>query len=184
MPTWNEVVDEIKEAHETRPSAFDEVRREYLCDLAEYTDREVILYSSGWLEIDSDSPQMSMTDTDVHGFMQTIHDFNSEELDLLLHSPGGSAEVAEQIVTYLREKFDDIRIIVPQAALSAATLLSCAADEVVMAHHSALGPTDPQMIIPTETGRRWVAAQSIIDQSEEVNDRSRREKIFIIIPQS
>ncbi|MCL9812590.1 SDH family Clp fold serine proteinase [Natranaeroarchaeum aerophilus] len=171
MPTWGEIIDEIQEAQDTSPSPFDRVRQKYLEKVADETGREVLLYSSGWTELDVDSPQFSITDTDVQGFMETISRVDSDELDLILHSPGGSTDVAEQIVTYLREKFSSIRIIVPQAAMSAATLMCCAADDVVMGHHSALGPTDPQMRIPTKTGQRWVPAQTIVDQFNEIDDK-------------
>ena len=171
MPTFGGVIDEIQEVSDKQESAFDQVRGKYLQQVADETGRDVILYSSGWTEIDQNSPQFSITDTDVQGFMETISDLDSNELDLLLHSPGGSTEVAEQIVGYLRSKFDSIRIIVPQAAMSAATLICCAADEVVMGHHSSLGPTDPQMLLPTKTGQRWVPAQTIVDQFEEVDDK-------------
>lgn len=171
MPTWGEIIDEIKEEADTSPSAFDKIRRKYLRHVADVNERNVILYSSGWNELEIDSPQFSITDTDVQGFMETISDLNSNDLDLILHSPGGSTEVAEQIVTYLREKFTNIRIIVPQSAMSAATLMCCAADEVVMGHHSSLGPTDPQMRIPTKTGQRWVPAQTIVDQFEEIDEK-------------
>jgi hypothetical protein len=171
MPTWGKILEEIKEEQDIRPSSFDKVRRKYLEQVNEITNRAVILYSSGWNEVDSDSPQFSVTDSDMQGFMQTINTIESNKLDLLLHSPGGSTEVAEQIVTYLRAKFDSIRVIVPQSAMSAATLICCAADEVIMGHHSSLGPTDPQMLIPTETGRRWVPAQTVVDQFEEVDEK-------------
>jgi len=171
MPTWGKIIEEIQEENESRPSAFDKVRRKYLQEISDVSGNEVILYSSGWTEIDADSPHFSISENDVHGFMQTINGIKSDQIDLLLHSPGGSAEVAEQIVRYLREKFDYIRIIIPQAAMSAATLMCCAADEVLLGHHSSLGPTDPQMLIPTETGRRWVAAQSIVNQFEEVDKK-------------
>lgn len=171
MPTWGDIIDEIQEVEDTSPSSFDKVRRKYLKQVADETDRDVILYSSGWTELDVDSPQFSINDTDVQGFMETISNIDANELDVILHSPGGSTDVAEQIVTYLREKFSELRIIVPQAAMSAATLMCCAADEVVMGHHSALGPTDPQMRIPTKTGQRWVPAQTIVDQFEEVDKK-------------
>lgn len=171
MPTWGKILEEIKEEQDTRPSSFDKVRRKYLEKVNEVTDRSVILYSSGWNEVDSESPQFSVTDSDMQGFMETINNLESDELDLILHSPGGSTEVAEQIVTYLRAKFDSIRVIIPQSAMSAATLICCAADEVIMGHHSSLGPTDPQMLIPTETGRRWVPAQTVVDQFEEVDEK-------------
>lgn len=172
MPAWNQILDEIKEEHETRPTVFDKVRRNYLRELSNYTGREIILYSSGWTELNFDSRDFSITDSDIHGMMQTIHDFDGEELDIILHSPGGPPVVAEQIVNYLRSKFEDIRVIVPQSALSAATLICCASDEVIMAHHSSLGPTDPQLRILTKQGYQWVPAQTIVDQFDEVEEKA------------
>lgn len=171
MPPFGAIIDEIQEVGDTQDSAFDQVRSKYLSEVADITGRDVILYSSGWTELDVNSPQFSITDTDVQGFMETINGLDSDDLDLILHSPGGSTEVAEQIVNYLREKFDSLRIIVPQAAMSAATLVCCSADEVVMGHHSSLGPTDPQMLLPTKTGQRWVPAQTIVDQFDEIDNK-------------
>lgn len=42
-----------------------------------------------------------------------------------------------------------MRVFVPLAAMSAATMWAMAADEIVMAAHSQLGPTDPQVNLPT-----------------------------------
>jgi hypothetical protein len=42
----------------------------------------------------------------------------NDNLDLLLHTRGGSAEATNAIVTYLRQKFNHIRVIIPQAAMS------------------------------------------------------------------
>ena len=82
----------------------------------------------------------------------SLHGLTGKELDLILHSPGGSLEAAEQIVTYLRSKYDNIRAIVPQNAMSAATMIACACDEIMMGKHSALGPIDPQITVPTQVG--------------------------------
>ena len=66
-------------------------------------------------------------------------------LDLILHTPGGNPTATEGIVKYLHSRFgDDIRVIVPQMAMSAGTMLACAAREIVMGKHSCLGPIDPQ----------------------------------------
>jgi hypothetical protein len=97
--------------------------------------------------------------------MEAVHGLGGgPNLDLVLHSPGGSAGAAEAIVTYLRSKFDHIRIIVPHMAMSAATMIACAANEIVMARHSFLGPIDPQLLIQTGLGPRYVPAQAILDQ--------------------
>jgi Serine dehydrogenase proteinase len=49
-------------------------------------------------------------------------------------------------------------------AMSAATMISCAANEIVMARHSFLGPIDPQLLMQTGLGPRYVPAQAILDQ--------------------
>ncbi len=97
----------------------------------------------------------------------------NKKLDLILHSPGGSPTAAEGIVTYLRSRFEHIRVIVPNLAMSAATMVSCAADVIVMGKHSFLGPIDPQLLLSTPLGMRSVPAQAILDQF----DRAQRESV-------
>lgn len=99
--------------------------------------------------------------------MEVIHGLKGPNLDLIIHSPGGSPGAAEALVHYLRSKFDNIRVIVPHMAMSAATMISCAADEIVMGKHSFLGPTDPQLMLPTGEGIRAVPAQAILEEFEQ-----------------
>jgi ClpP class serine protease len=73
---------------------------------------------------------------DIQGFMEAASNIEERELDLVLHSPGGSAEAAESIVNYLRKRFDNIRVYVPLAAMSAATMIALSANEIVMGQHS------------------------------------------------
>jgi hypothetical protein len=115
---------------------------------------------------------LSITANDIHGFMEAVHGLTGRDLDLIIHSPGGSAEAAEAIVLYLRSKFDHIRVFVPHMAMSAATMLACAADQIVMGNHSFIGPIDPQLQIQTPLGVRIVAAQAIIQQFEMAQTES------------
>lgn len=82
-------------------------------------------------------------------------------LDLVLHSPGGDPNAAASIVQYMRSKFDSVRVIIPLAAMSAATMWSLAADSILMGKHSQLGPIDPQ--VPNPQGQ-MVPAASILRQ--------------------
>lgn len=167
LPTWGELLKELMQLqHEgDHTVACDILRRKYLASLHELTGRNVIIYASKWLSPGAISPDLlSITDEDVHGMMEVLHGLKGDSLDLILHSPGGSAEATEAMVSYLRSKFDDIRVIIPQAAMSAATMLTCAANRVVMGKHSSLGPIDPQMILETPLGRKAVPAQAILDQ--------------------
>lgn len=141
MAGWDEV---LKELNETMSQA-DFVRRKYLKRLAEYTGRNVIAYYSGFLNKPNDS-NLDINDLDMTGFMNTLRGMDcSKGLDLILHTPGGSPASAEAIINYLRSKFDkDIRVIVPQIAMSAGTMMACSAKTIIMGKQSSLGPVDPQ----------------------------------------
>ena len=104
--------------------------------------------------------------SDIQGFMEAVSNVRERELDLIIHSQGGSAEAAESLVEYLRKRFDHIRAFVPVAAMSAATMMALSADELVMDEHSQLGPIDPQFIISTPEGVRSAPAKAILNQFE------------------
>jgi|TARA_R110001599_G_C12254744_1_gene659935 hypothetical protein len=142
MPNWNEVLDEIN--HEGRFSPLDIIRHKYLKLLNQKTGRNIICYYSGWLQ----KPEFpsSIDDNDKNGLMTTIHGLDhSLGLDLILHTPGGNVAATESIVHYLRTIFnDEIRVFVPQIAMSAGTMIACASKEIFMGKESNLGPIDPQ----------------------------------------
>jgi hypothetical protein len=140
LGSWNDV---IKEVYETQ-SQYDYVRRKYIKELSEYTGRNTIAYYSSWLNKQANN--IDINDADMTGFMNCVHGMNcSKGLDLVLHTPGGSPAAAEAIVNYLRVKFNsDIRVIVPQLAMSAGTMIACASKEIIMGNQSSLGPIDPQ----------------------------------------
>jgi len=144
---------------------YDGVRRKYLARLHRHTGSNVILYASGWLQKNDAPPELiSIGDEDIQAFMEVSQGLEDDRLDLILHSPGGSPEAAEAVVFYLRQRFSYIRVIVPQLAMSAATMIACAADEIVLGKHSFLGPIDPQLVLQTSVGTRAVPAQAILDQ--------------------
>jgi ATP-dependent protease ClpP protease subunit len=145
MPTREEIAGEIDNL---KNSGQDTIRKKYLQNLHEVTKRDTIIYFSSY-NIQKPFPvppeALSISQNDIQGFMASLHNLKGKELDLILHSPGGMLEAADQIVQYLRSKYKHIRAIIPQNAMSAATMLACASDEIVMGKHSAIGPIDPQM---------------------------------------
>jgi hypothetical protein len=66
-----------------------------------------------------------------------------KRLDLVLRSTGGLAEFPWRIVSVLRAFCDEFEAIVPRAAMSGATHIAIAADNLVMSPLSALGSVDP-----------------------------------------
>lgn len=172
MPTWGQILKEIGDTanHLSQSgvpsiSPHDLVRRKYLDALARKTGRPTILYATAWTTsaVRNVSPELiSISNEDTHALMETVHGISGPALDLILHSPGGSPSAAEAMVQYLRTRFDDIRVIVPHMAMSAATMLACASDLIVLGKHSFLGPIDPQLIMQTSLGQRAVPAQAIV----------------------
>lgn len=167
MPALNEIQQQILKK---KGEAQDDVRRSYLKRLARHTGRDTIIYATAFTSNKGSGipgPVMSVSLEDVQAFMSALHGLTGDKLDLILHSPGGSLEAADQIVQYLRSKYTHIRAIIPQNAMSAATMIACACDEIVMGKQSALGPIDPQFTLSSETGPYTVPAQAILDEFEQ-----------------
>ncbi len=168
MPIWSEILHELGESHGDGGNPdFDRVRRKYLFELNRCTNRSIILYSSGWIQKNPPNYHAYINDDDIHALMEVTYGLGGTNLDLILHSPGGSPEAAEAIVSYLRSRFSEIRVIVPNLAMSAAAMISCAADKIIMGEHSFLGPTDPQISIPTSQGSFMVPAKAILNEFEK-----------------
>lgn len=166
MAGRNEIAEEIERY---RSTGQDLVRRKYLRELSEYTGNDTIVYAATFVpHVPGISGELlSLNSNDIQGLMTCLHGLSGDKLDLVLHSPGGSLEVTEQIVQYLRAKYNYIRAIVPQNAMSAATMLACACDEIVMGKQSAIGPIDPQITIPNPNGSTLqLPAYSILEDFE------------------
>ena len=150
MPNWSDVLTEIQRERDAATAhaaqAVDAIRRKYLAQLHQYTQRNVIAYYSGFLS-KPDILQADINDEDKNGFMMAVHKLDrAKGLDLILHTPGGSIAATQSIVDYLHQMFgNDIRAIVPQIAMSAGTMMACSCKSIIMAKHSNLGPTDPHL---------------------------------------
>src|SRR5918992_1481032 len=66
-------------------------------------------------------------------------------IDLILHTPGGLVLAALQIAKAIKKHRGKVSVFVPHYAMSGGTLISLAADEIVMSEHAVLGPVDPQL---------------------------------------
>lgn len=92
-----------------------------------------------------------------------------ENLDLMIHSPGGNGTTAEKIVEMCRKyTTKEFRVIVPNMAKSAATIIALGADKVVMGYCSELGPIDAQKFINVGGVTQQLSAQSFISARENL----------------
>ena len=73
-------------------------------------------------------------------------DYGGRKLDVIVHSSGGSIDDAYNLARLFRRYGKDrLTFVIPRWAKSAATLLICAGDEILMTPVAELGPLDPQI---------------------------------------
>ncbi len=171
MGSWNNIRLELENARLPNGNPdFDRVRRAKIRDVANHTGRPLVIYAADFLneaKVAACGGEVNLDFRDKNGFLECIQALDGTSLDVLVHSPGGLAEAAESIVKLLRNKFSDIRFIVPSIAKSAATMLVLSGNVLIMDELSELGPTDPQFQILRGDGSPVFApAQAIIDQFE------------------
>lgn len=98
----------------------------------------------------------------VRPMYQHLRDIGKcERLDLYLYSVGGATDVPWRIVSMIREFADELTVLVPYKAMSAATMISIGADSIVMGTKGELGPIDPQLQIARGADGGTVSQQQI-----------------------
>lgn len=106
----------------------------------------------------------------VPPFVDALADVpDGDPLDLMVASSGGDAEAALRIAKLCHASRDDFRVVVPDQAKSAATMLALAAERIVMSETSDLGPIDPQIFMPVRG--HFVAAKDIVSIVEDLEKR-------------
>jgi hypothetical protein len=137
-------------------------RQSLIARIESLTKRRLIVYVSNL-----NHPESSIFREDIAPFHELIVNLEPDsDVDFLIQSPGGDPNAAEIIVHTLLSKTRHLRVVVPQAAKSAATLISLAADEILMSNTSELGPIDPQITIPTAFGYVFRPAQAFLNGLE------------------
>lgn len=99
-------------------------------------------------------------------------------IDLLLHTPGGDIDAAEKLMSILRLRvgIGRLRVVVPDFAKSAGTLMAIGADSIVMSDTSELGPIDPQVtFVDGEGDGAAQSVQTYLDAYEKVSEDFRRD---------
>jgi hypothetical protein len=83
---------------------------------------------------------------DFWGALRRREQFSGiQTLEILVHSPGGHANVAYRLAKYFRGHCKHLNILVPMQAKSAATLFCLNADTIYMGEFAELGPLDAQI---------------------------------------
>lgn len=146
MPTWREISQSLGAV--SKEGVLINLQHKYLQLMKQYTGRNIIIYYSAFMQ----KPGLAgaeINDNDKNAFMQMVASIPKEErqkgLDLVLHTPGGEIAATESLVYYLKSIFkNNIRVVVPQMAMSAGTMIALSSKEIIMGKESNLGPIDPQ----------------------------------------
>ncbi|MBU1148383.1 MAG: hypothetical protein KKD11_08550 [Candidatus Omnitrophica bacterium] len=151
------------------PKDRDSLQKELLKKIQDKSGRKTISYLANFK-----THPFNMISFDDKSYLVLLMDSvsnNAEEIDFILHSPGGFAESVEMMVKLLRSRFKKVRFIIPHTAKSAATMLALSGNEILMSSSAELGPIDPQV-----SGAISGPAQSIIDGFEDIKKTVEKEK--------
>ncbi|HXR34251.1 MAG TPA: hypothetical protein VN830_11120 [Verrucomicrobiae bacterium] len=121
----------------------------------------------------------TMGSNDIPSFEAILNSVSgAEQINLVLHSPGGDATVVEKMVDMCRSHLSgahrQFRVIVPNIAKSAATVLALGADKILMGYCSELGPVDPQVPIAVSGITQWVSALAFVESRDKLMDEIAR----------
>ena len=109
-------------------------------------------------------------ETSVWKTLQLL-DGSPDELDVIIESPGGSADAAYKIMKMIRSCVKTVRVFIPRRAKSAATLLSIGADEIVVHTIGELGPLDVQ--VPEHTEHDSLSFMSALNHHRAIEEVER-----------
>jgi hypothetical protein len=120
-------------------------------------------------------PRSSMNFSDIPAFADLLASVSgAEQINVVLHSPGGDPTIVEKMVDMCRSHLSGehrlLRVIVPNVAKSAATVLALGADKILMGYCSELGPIDPQVQIAVSGITQWVSALAFVESRDKLMD--------------
>ncbi len=142
-----------------------------MADISSIRKRPIICYISNVLNpIVASNTSISIDNGDDAPFIEMLKAIpdNEKDVDIILVTPGGSAETVDYYVKKLRERFDRIGFILPYMAMSAGTIFCMSGEELIMDEAAFIGPIDPQ--VPSRNGM-YVPAQTIITLIDEIKER-------------
>lgn len=138
-------------------------RKAQLRRISQLRGRDVLVFAA---DLQKGRLPISINSSDLLPLADQVSNLKGKALDLILETPGGSGETAEDIVKLLRPRFDSVAVIVPGIAKSAGTIMAMAADEILMEPVSALGPIDAQI----QWQGKVFSAHALLQGFEQIKD--------------
>jgi hypothetical protein len=143
--------------------------RKSLAEIKAVRNRPAICYLSNFVN-QNIKTSISIDYTDDLPFSEMISSIEGtvKEIDIIIATPGGSAEQVAKFVDKLRPRFTNVAFIIPSIAMSAGTIFALSGDEIIMDSRAYIGPIDPQ--VPNKDGH-YVPAQAILALIDDIQKR-------------
>lgn len=145
-------------------------RQELISEIEKLTGNKLICYLGGHSGL--------ISRDDAVFFGDLLHNIPANHpVDLLLQTPGGDIDAAEKLINMVRNRVRSarLRVIVPDYAKSAGTLIALGADAVMMSDSSELGPIDPQVTLEDASGNQMATPiHSYLEAFREHSEALRR----------
>jgi Serine dehydrogenase proteinase len=145
---------------------FDQIskeRKDQLERISKLRGRDILVYASDSNKVNA---PISILPPDLLPFKDQLTYIKTENIDIILETPGGIAETVEDMVELIRLKYARVGIIIPGMSKSAGTIFAMAGDEILMGISSALGPIDAQIV---SNGKRF-SADAFLDGLEKIKN--------------
>jgi predicted RNA-binding Zn-ribbon protein involved in translation (DUF1610 family) len=159
--------------------SFDQIsseRKKQLNRISVVRKRDILVFASDPNKVNA---PISILPLDLLPFKDQLSYVKTNEVDIVLETPGGIAETVEDMVELIRSTHQRLAIIIPGMAKSAGTIFSMAGDEILMGKSSSLGPIDAQVV---SNGKRF-SADAFLDGLEkikkEVNETGKLNPAYI-----
>lgn len=130
--------------------------------------RDILVFAA---DLSKPSQLSAIQYSDLLPIQDQLSNLTGSALDLILETPGGSAEAAEDIVELIRGRYTDIAVIIPGWAKSAGTIMAMGCDEILMEPSSAVGPIDAQV---TRDGKIF-SADALIEGFDKIKEEVLRD---------
>jgi hypothetical protein len=186
--TWSSILEELKEESKRETpggrASWAKLLLRKIKRVVDQTGRPLILYGSACTTPKrTTGRQLSIDIADKLGFHEMTERIDGPNVDVVVHSPGGSAEAVETIVEALRRKYSSVRYIIPAYAKSAATMMTMSGDQILMDIDAELGPIDPQMLLPNGVSPAEAVKEQFQKASQEILADQRKITVWMPILQ-
>lgn len=146
-----------------------------LKDISDIRNRPLICYLANVLNpVVGSATSISIDNSDDAPFLEMLKTISedNDSVDIILVTPGGSAEIVDYFVKKLRSRFQRIAFILPYMSMSAGTIFCMSGDELIMDDAAFFGPIDPQ--VPSKNGL-FVPAQSLMTLISTIQKRGQEQ---------